>query len=248
MDANAAGPGGLVAPKIWRDKPVGELAPAHAVLDVIEEEDLCARAMNFVRAAQRLERSVPQRPELSQSVPRFAQKNEAVELANDTEFGLAGYFYSKDVARVWVSPKTPGAGMVGHQHGFDLDGIAPFGAASNNWPRPRRLQVRTDDYPNSIHVLRRDPVRSSNFPLRIRNVWAAKPSPRRQFDVSGKPRTSSDGRGLATKSQWQTQLISRGFVSGSAKDAYVRVESSVHVRTIPSPGKGGIRYVSYGQP
>ncbi|KAG1649041.1 Glutarate-semialdehyde dehydrogenase DavD [Nymphon striatum] len=42
MDANAAGPGGLVAPKIWRDKPVGELAPAHAVLDVIEEEDLCA--------------------------------------------------------------------------------------------------------------------------------------------------------------------------------------------------------------
>ncbi|KAG1649032.1 Glutarate-semialdehyde dehydrogenase DavD [Nymphon striatum] len=70
MDANAAGPGGLVAPKIWRDKPVGELAPAHAVLDVIEEEDLCARAMNFVRAAQRLERSVPQRPELSQSVPR----------------------------------------------------------------------------------------------------------------------------------------------------------------------------------
>jgi succinate-semialdehyde dehydrogenase/glutarate-semialdehyde dehydrogenase len=48
-------------------------------------------------------------------------------MANDTEFGLAAYFYSKDNARVWRVAKKLDYGMVGINTGIISTEVAPFG-------------------------------------------------------------------------------------------------------------------------
>jgi succinate-semialdehyde dehydrogenase/glutarate-semialdehyde dehydrogenase len=58
---------------------------------------------------------------------RFSDEHEAVELANSTEYGLAAYFYSRDVARVWRVAERLEAGMVGINTGFISVEVAPFG-------------------------------------------------------------------------------------------------------------------------
>ncbi|NMG65000.1 succinate-semialdehyde dehydrogenase [Azoarcus indigens] len=58
---------------------------------------------------------------------RFDTEEEAIRLANDTEFGLAAYFYSRDIGRVWrVSGKLE-YGMVGINTGLISTEVAPFG-------------------------------------------------------------------------------------------------------------------------
>src|SRR5437868_1062591 len=58
---------------------------------------------------------------------RFASDEEAIRLANDTEFGLAAYFYGRDVARVWRSAEALEYGMVGINTGIISTEVAPFG-------------------------------------------------------------------------------------------------------------------------
>ncbi len=58
---------------------------------------------------------------------RFETEAEAVKMANDTEFGLAAYFYSKDNARVWRVAKKLDYGMVGINTGIISTEVAPFG-------------------------------------------------------------------------------------------------------------------------
>jgi succinate-semialdehyde dehydrogenase/glutarate-semialdehyde dehydrogenase len=48
-------------------------------------------------------------------------------MANDTEFGLASYFYSKDLARVWRVAEALESGMVGINTGLISTEVAPFG-------------------------------------------------------------------------------------------------------------------------
>jgi succinate-semialdehyde dehydrogenase/glutarate-semialdehyde dehydrogenase len=58
---------------------------------------------------------------------RFKTEDEAVQMANDTEFGLASYFYSRDLGRVWRVAEGLEYGMVGVNTGIISTEIAPFG-------------------------------------------------------------------------------------------------------------------------
>ena len=58
---------------------------------------------------------------------RFKTEAEAIELANDTEFGLAAYFYARDVGRVLRVAEALEYGMVGINEGMISTEVAPFG-------------------------------------------------------------------------------------------------------------------------
>ncbi len=58
---------------------------------------------------------------------RFRNELQAIEMANDTEFGLAGYFYSRDVGRIWRVSEGLEFGLVGVNAGVISTEVAPFG-------------------------------------------------------------------------------------------------------------------------
>ncbi len=58
---------------------------------------------------------------------RFHTEEEAIRLANDTEFGLAAYFYSRDVGRIWRVAEALEYGIVGINAGIISTEVAPFG-------------------------------------------------------------------------------------------------------------------------
>ncbi|MFI0471216.1 NAD-dependent succinate-semialdehyde dehydrogenase [Halomonas sp. HMF6819] len=57
----------------------------------------------------------------------FDDEETAIEMANDTQYGLASYFYSKDLARVWRVAEALEYGMVGINTGLISNAAAPFG-------------------------------------------------------------------------------------------------------------------------
>jgi succinate-semialdehyde dehydrogenase/glutarate-semialdehyde dehydrogenase len=61
------------------------------------------------------------------SIFLFDDEDEAVRLANNTEFGLAGYFYSRDLGRVWRVAEALECGMVGINTGLISSEVVPFG-------------------------------------------------------------------------------------------------------------------------
>jgi succinate-semialdehyde dehydrogenase/glutarate-semialdehyde dehydrogenase len=63
---------------------------------------------------------------------RFKTEEDAVRLANDTEFGLAGYFYSRDVGRIWRVAERMETGMVGVNAGIISTEVAPFGGVKSS--------------------------------------------------------------------------------------------------------------------
>jgi succinate-semialdehyde dehydrogenase/glutarate-semialdehyde dehydrogenase len=58
---------------------------------------------------------------------RFGNDAEAIQMANDTEFGLASYFYSRDISRVWRVAEALEYGMIGINTGLISTEVAPFG-------------------------------------------------------------------------------------------------------------------------
>jgi succinate-semialdehyde dehydrogenase/glutarate-semialdehyde dehydrogenase len=58
---------------------------------------------------------------------RFHTEEEAIRMANDTEFGLASYFYGRDIGRVWRVAEALEYGMVGINEGLISTEVAPFG-------------------------------------------------------------------------------------------------------------------------
>jgi succinate-semialdehyde dehydrogenase/glutarate-semialdehyde dehydrogenase len=58
---------------------------------------------------------------------RFNSEKELLDLANDTEYGLAAYFYSRDIGRVWRVAEGLEAGIVGINVGIISTEVAPFG-------------------------------------------------------------------------------------------------------------------------
>ena len=63
---------------------------------------------------------------------RFETEEEAIRLANDTEFGLASYFYSRDVGRIWRVAEAIESGMVGINTGMVSTEVAPFGGVKQS--------------------------------------------------------------------------------------------------------------------
>ena len=63
---------------------------------------------------------------------RFKTEDEAIALANDTEFGLAGYFYSRDVGRIFRVAEALEYGMVGINTGLISTDEVPFGGVKQS--------------------------------------------------------------------------------------------------------------------
>jgi succinate-semialdehyde dehydrogenase/glutarate-semialdehyde dehydrogenase len=63
---------------------------------------------------------------------RFSTEEEAIEIANDTEFGLAAYFYATDHARVWRVSEALESGIVGVNTGIISTEVAPFGGVKQS--------------------------------------------------------------------------------------------------------------------
>lgn len=63
---------------------------------------------------------------------RFKTDAEAIAMANDTEFGLASYFYSRDIGRIWRVGEGIESGMVGINTGIISNEVAPFGGVKQS--------------------------------------------------------------------------------------------------------------------
>lgn len=63
---------------------------------------------------------------------RFDREADAIRMANDSEFGLAAYFYSRDLARVWRVGEALEVGMVGINEGMVSSEMAPFGGVKES--------------------------------------------------------------------------------------------------------------------
>ena len=62
----------------------------------------------------------------------FKTEEEVIAMANDTDYGLASYFYSRDVARCWRVAEALEAGMVGINDGMISTTVAPFGGVKES--------------------------------------------------------------------------------------------------------------------
>jgi succinate-semialdehyde dehydrogenase / glutarate-semialdehyde dehydrogenase len=63
---------------------------------------------------------------------RFKDEAEAIRIANDTEFGLAAYFYSRDIGRIWRVADALESGMIGINSGLISTAVAPFGGVKQS--------------------------------------------------------------------------------------------------------------------
>ncbi|HET9664609.1 MAG TPA: NADP-dependent succinate-semialdehyde dehydrogenase [Burkholderiales bacterium] len=63
---------------------------------------------------------------------RFKTEDELLKLANDTEYGLAAYFYSRDIGRIWRVAEGIEAGIIGINVGIISTEVAPFGGVKES--------------------------------------------------------------------------------------------------------------------
>src|SRR5690554_5226231 len=87
------------------------------VLSNISEDMLCMKEETFGPLAP---------------VVKFTDENHVVELANNTEYGLASYFYSRDVGRIFRVAEALEYGMVGVNTGLISNEVAPFGGVKQS--------------------------------------------------------------------------------------------------------------------
>ena len=112
-------------------KKLGERFYAPTVLANARSDMLCAREETFGPVAP---------------VFRFKTEAEAVALANDTEFGLASYFYSRDVGRVFRVGEALEYGMVGINTGLISTAEVPFGGVKQSGLGREGARQGIDDY------------------------------------------------------------------------------------------------------
>ena len=77
---------------------------------------------------------------------RFKTEEEVIKLANDTEFGLASYFYARDIGRVWRVAEAIETGMVGVNTGLISSEVAPFGGVKQSGLGREGSTYGMDDY------------------------------------------------------------------------------------------------------
>jgi succinate-semialdehyde dehydrogenase/glutarate-semialdehyde dehydrogenase len=77
---------------------------------------------------------------------RFKTEDEAVKLANDTEFGLAAYFYARDLGRVWRVAEGIESGIVGINTGIISTEVAPFGGVKESGIGREGSKYGIEDY------------------------------------------------------------------------------------------------------
>jgi succinate-semialdehyde dehydrogenase/glutarate-semialdehyde dehydrogenase len=157
VDKLAARVGALrVGPASWPQAEIGPMINARAV-DKIERHvnDAVAKGAKAVVGGRRVRNEVASGPnyyaptvltgatkEMALSceetfgpvVPvfRFASEEEVIRESNDTPYGLAGYFYSNDVKRIWRVASALETGMVGINEGAIAAQAAPFGGVKES--------------------------------------------------------------------------------------------------------------------
>lgn len=77
---------------------------------------------------------------------RFKTDDEVLALANDTEFGLASYFYSRDIGRIWRVAEGLESGMVGINTGIISNEVAPFGGVKQSGLGREGSKYGIEDY------------------------------------------------------------------------------------------------------
>ena len=77
---------------------------------------------------------------------RFRDEEEAIRAANNSEFGLAAYFYSRDIGRVYRVAEALEAGMVGINEGIISTEVAPFGGIKQSGLGREGSRHGIDDY------------------------------------------------------------------------------------------------------
>jgi succinate-semialdehyde dehydrogenase/glutarate-semialdehyde dehydrogenase len=79
-------------------------------------------------------------------VMRFNRDEDAIALANASEFGLAAYFYARDLRRVWRTAEEIEAGIVGVNTGIISTEVAPFGGIKSSGLGREGSRHGLDDY------------------------------------------------------------------------------------------------------
>jgi succinate-semialdehyde dehydrogenase/glutarate-semialdehyde dehydrogenase len=77
---------------------------------------------------------------------RFKTEEDVIAMANDTEFGLAAYFYARDIGRVWRVAEALESGMVGVNTGLISNEIAPFGGVKQSGLGREGSKYGIEDY------------------------------------------------------------------------------------------------------
>ncbi len=77
---------------------------------------------------------------------RFKTDDEAIRMSNDTEFGLAAYFYSRDIGRIWRVAEGIEYGMVGINTGLISTEVAPFGGVKESGLGREGSKYGIEDY------------------------------------------------------------------------------------------------------
>jgi succinate-semialdehyde dehydrogenase/glutarate-semialdehyde dehydrogenase len=79
-------------------------------------------------------------------VVRFRDEEEAVQLANDTKFGLAAYFYGRDISRIWRVAEALEFGIIGINEGIISTEVAPFGGMKESGNGREGSKYGAEDY------------------------------------------------------------------------------------------------------
>lgn len=77
---------------------------------------------------------------------KFRTEEEAVQLANDTEFGLSAYFYTRDIGRIWRVGEALEYGIVGINEGLISNEMAPFGGVKESGNGREGSKYGIEDY------------------------------------------------------------------------------------------------------
>jgi succinate-semialdehyde dehydrogenase/glutarate-semialdehyde dehydrogenase len=93
-------------------------------------------------------------------VTPFTTEEEVIALANDTPSGLAAYFYSRDIDRVWQVAEAMEAGMVAVNDGVLSTEVAPFGGIKESGYGREGSRYGLDEYLNIKYI------RHGNIPAR----------------------------------------------------------------------------------
>ena len=83
----------------------------------------------------------------------FHTEEEAITMANDTEFGLASYFYTRDIGRVWRVSEALDYGIVGVNEGIISNEMAPFGGVKESGSGREGSKYGIEDYLEIKYVL-----------------------------------------------------------------------------------------------
>ncbi|NVN85624.1 MAG: NAD-dependent succinate-semialdehyde dehydrogenase [Rhodopseudomonas sp.] len=84
---------------------------------------------------------------------RFSTEDEVIKLANDSPFGLASYFYSRDLGRVWRVAEALESGMVGVNSGLITTEVAPFGGVKESGLGREGSHHGTEEYVEIKYVM-----------------------------------------------------------------------------------------------